>query len=95
MPFLLTHLPILPILLPMLAGTLLLFSSDSRHGPRLALSILALLAQFAIALLLLAGSDGRLALPWTESIGVYALGGWVAPLALSWSWTACPPSWCC
>ena len=59
MPFLLTHLPILPILLPMLAGTLLLFSSDSRHGPRLALSILALLAQFAIALLLLAGSDAR------------------------------------
>ena len=82
MAFLLTHLPILPILLPMLAGTLLLFSSDSRHGPRLALSILALLAQFAIALLLLAGSDGRLALPWTESIGVYALGGWVAPFGI-------------
>lgn len=69
MAFLLTHLPILPILLPMLAGTLLLFSSDSRHGPRLALSILALLAQFAIALLLLAGSDGRLALPGRNQSG--------------------------
>lgn len=82
MALLLDHLPILPILLPMLAGALLLFSSDSRHGPRLALSILALLAQFAVALQLLAASDGRLALPWTESIGVYALGGWAAPFGI-------------
>lgn len=82
MTFLLAHLPVLPILLPLVFGALLLFSSDSHHGPRLLLSVFALLTQLAVALLLLAASDGRIDLPWAASIGVYALGGWPAPFGI-------------
>ena len=78
----LQHLPILPILVPMLTGTLLLLSSDSRHAPRIALSLLAVLLQLAVALALLAQADGRLASSWPSPVGVYALGGWAAPFGI-------------
>lgn len=78
----LQHLPILPILVPMLTGTLLLLSSDSRHAPRIALSLFAVLFQLAVALALLAQADGQLASAWPTSIGVYALGGWAAPFGI-------------
>ncbi|MDR2240577.1 MAG: monovalent cation/H+ antiporter subunit D [Zoogloeaceae bacterium] len=76
------HLPILPILTPMLAGALLLLSSDSRHGPRIALSFVSVLLQCAAAFALLAAADGRLTMPWPGAVGIYALGGWAAPFGI-------------
>ncbi len=69
------HLPILPVLLPLLAGILLL---AVRHVPlalRRALSVAAVAAQLALAVLLLvrvAGGD----------VLVYALGDWAAPYGI-------------
>lgn len=79
------HLPILPILLPLLTGALLLFSSEARHGRRALFALAATLAQLAVALALLAIADGRLAAPWSGGsggVGVYALGNWAAPFGI-------------
>ncbi|SMB22105.1 putative K(+)/H(+) antiporter subunit D [Sterolibacterium denitrificans] len=85
------HLPILPILLPLLTGALLLFSSETRHGRRALFALAATLAQLAVALALLAIADGRLAMPWSgadgsgvsiSGISVYALGNWAAPFGI-------------
>ncbi|QDX82707.1 monovalent cation/H+ antiporter subunit D [Denitratisoma sp. DHT3] len=73
------HLPILPILLPLLAGVLLLFSGETRHGARSLFALFATLAQLVVAVILLAGVDGWLAAPWRDGVGVYALGNWPAP----------------
>ncbi|MDD3352933.1 monovalent cation/H+ antiporter subunit D [Zoogloea sp.] len=77
----LNHLPILPVLLPMLTGTVLLLSSDSRHGPRTALALFATLAQLVVALALLALTDGQLD-GWPGGVGLYALGNWAAPFGI-------------
>lgn len=76
------HLPILPILLPMLAGVLLLFSAEARHGPRALFALFATLAQLAAALALLAGADGGFPAPWGGGGAVYALGHWSAPFGI-------------
>ncbi|MDR2187151.1 MAG: monovalent cation/H+ antiporter subunit D [Azonexus sp.] len=76
------HLPILPILLPMLTGALLLLSSDSRHGPRFLLALVSTLLQCAVAFALLAVADGWAAAPWSGPIGIYALGNWAPPFGI-------------
>ncbi|MDR1996347.1 monovalent cation/H+ antiporter subunit D [Azonexus sp.] len=78
----LQHLPILPILVPMLTGALLLLSSDSRHGPRIALSLFAVLLQLAVAGGLLAVAGGWVTAPWSGTIGIYALGNWAPPFGI-------------
>jgi len=76
------HLPILPVLIPLFAGAILLFSSETRRGPRAAIALCATLAQLLVALMLLGIADGRLASPWSGGIGVYALGNWAAPFGI-------------
>lgn len=77
------HLPIFPILLPLLtAAMLLLLRSDTQRPYRVALALLSTLAQMVVALLLLAMADARLYAPWPSEVGVYALGGWVAPFGI-------------
>ena len=78
---LLPHLPILPILLPMMTGAVLLLLRNARHGARAAFSLLSLSIQLGVALALMAAADGRLA-AWPETIGVYALGNWAAPYGI-------------
>ena len=81
MGILLPHLPILPILLPMMTGAVLLLLRNARHGARAAFSLLSLSIQLGVALALMAAADGRLA-AWPETIGVYALGNWAAPYGI-------------
>lgn len=76
------HLPILPILLPMLTGALLLFSAEAHHGRRALFALVATAAQLAAALTLLAGTDGWIATPWQDGVVVYALGNWAAPFGI-------------
>ncbi len=78
----LQHLPILPVLLPLLAAVLLLPPSETRRRPRAAIALAATLAQLAAAVALLAMADGRLAPAGGGGIGVYALGGWPAPFGI-------------
>ncbi len=77
----LPHLPILPILLPMLTGGSLLLFGHARHSLRAAFSLLSMLLQLAVAVALLVAADGTLA-AWSGKVGVYALGNWAAPYGI-------------
>ncbi len=68
-----SHLPIAPVLVPLVAGAVMLFLP--RQGLRRGLGVAAVLAQLALALALLAQvADGTTL--------VYALGNWPAPYGI-------------
>jgi multicomponent K+:H+ antiporter subunit D len=75
----LQHLPILPIVLPLMSGALLLFLPQSRTVLRSTIAVLTTLAQLGIAGYMLY----RLVVPQPgfleHGIEVYVLGGWLAP----------------
>ena len=70
-----THLVILPILLPLIAGSVLLLAEKLGAGLRRAIALVATLALLPVALLLLdrVGDGTRL---------VYALGDWAPPFGI-------------
>ena len=72
------HLPIFPILIPLLAGALLLCLKEKRHGRRAALALVSLGAQFAVALALLIQADAQTA----GAMSVYRLGDWPPPFGI-------------
>ena len=71
------HLPLLPILIPLLAAAAMLFVEHGRLGmlPQRAIAWTSLAAMLAVSLLLLRQADGG-------SIGVYLLGDWPARLGI-------------
>jgi multicomponent K+:H+ antiporter subunit D len=79
---LLHHLPVLPIVLPLISGGLLLFLRQTRTVLRSSIALLSTLAQVAIAAYLLY----RLIYPQPglleHGVEVYVLGGWVAPYGI-------------
>ena len=79
---LLMHLPILPILLPLLAGAAMLLLGDSRRSARSLIGLGATAAQLAVALALLAQAGGQLPEAGTDAIAVYRLGDWSAPFGI-------------
>jgi multicomponent K+:H+ antiporter subunit D len=71
----LNHLPIAPILLPLIAGSVLLLSTRWSATARHAFSLVAVVAQLVTALVLfLSVREG--------SVLVYALGGWAPPFGI-------------
>jgi len=70
-----SHLVILPVLLPLFAGILLLAVRHAALPLRRALSVTAMLAQLALALLLFIRVSGG-------EVLVYALGDWPAPFGI-------------
>lgn len=78
----LQHLPVLPIVLPLVSGALLLFLPQSRSVLRPSIALLTTLAQVAIAAYMLY----RLVKPQPgfleHGVEVYVLGGWVAPYGI-------------
>lgn len=82
MSTLLRHLPVLPIVLPLISGALLLFLPQSRTVLRSSIALLSTFAQVAIAAYLLY----RLVYPQPglleHGVEVYVLGGWVAPYGI-------------
>ncbi|MBT8764639.1 monovalent cation/H+ antiporter subunit D [Metapseudomonas boanensis] len=69
-----SHLPILPVLIPLFAGGLLLMLPSHERLKR-SLSLLATLALVPLALLLMAEADDG-------QLRVYALGGWQPPFGI-------------
>lgn len=76
------HLVIAPILIPFIVGALLLFFEDRERRLKAILSILSVIALFAISIALLrishaggAANEGRVA--------VYLLGNWPSPFAIN------------
>ncbi|ATE58918.1 monovalent cation/H+ antiporter subunit D [Thauera sinica] len=77
----LQHFPILPIVIPLLAGAGLLLLDDAHRRGRAAVALTAGVMQLAVALTLMyavAGAGG--ASP--SGIEVYRLGGWSAPFGI-------------
>lgn len=68
-----SHLPILPVLVPMFAGALLLVLGASMDTKR-ALSLLATFLQIPLAAMLVVEAG--------QGIGVYALGNWMPPFGI-------------
>jgi multicomponent K+:H+ antiporter subunit D len=69
------HLIVLPILVPLLAGALLLVIDEPRHKLKASVSAAAVLLLLGVAALLVARADA----PVTH---VYSLGAWAAPMGI-------------
>jgi len=79
---LLQHLPVLPIVVPLVAGALLLLVRESRRTVRLGIAFGSLLVQLAAAATLLYLTTDAAADVWVDGIGVYAIGSWPAPFGI-------------
>jgi multicomponent K+:H+ antiporter subunit D len=79
----LQHLPGLPVVLPLLAGAMMLLLSETQQATRTVIALTSMLAQLAVALTLLFLTSDAAPFIWTEGIGVYALGGWPAPFGIT------------
>ena len=76
------HLPVLPIVLPLITGALLLLLAETRRIPRLALTLTSTLAQLAAAATMVWITSDLVPGIWSEGIGVYAIGSFVVGLIL-------------
>jgi multicomponent K+:H+ antiporter subunit D len=76
------HLPILPVVIPLLTGAFLLFLAESRRLPRLAVTATSTLAQLAVAIVMLWITTDSVPGIWPEGVGVYAIGDWRAPVGI-------------
>lgn len=78
----LMHLPVAPILTPLLAGAVLLLFPESRRITRGLLAVTSLLVQVGAALALLYLTTDAATDVWTDGVGVYAIGSWPAPYGI-------------
>ena len=76
------HLPVLPILLPLLAGAGMLLLKESQRSARVGIALVSALAQLAVAIGLLWLTTDAAPYVWPEGIGVYSIGGWAAPFGI-------------
>src|SRR5690606_27810157 len=79
---LMQHLPILPVVIPLMFGALMLIVRDSNRRGRLALGFISIVGQLAVAVTLLALSAGYIPNEWPDGVGVYLLGDWPAPFGI-------------
>ncbi|UEM03433.1 monovalent cation/H+ antiporter subunit D [Skermanella rosea] len=70
------HLTIAPIVIPLLAGTLMLLIGERRRPLKAAVGISSALLQLAAAILLLLLADGAIPGADTAAVRVYRLGDW-------------------
>lgn len=78
----LQHLPVVPIVTPLVAGALALLLRDSRRGLRVGLMLGSMLVQIAAAAGLLYLTTDAMPDMWTEGVGVYAIGTWSPPFGI-------------
>ena len=79
---LLRHIVVLPIIVPLLAGTLMFFVAEARRSLRVGLALASVLAQLAAGVALLYLTSDAAPYIWPEGIGVYPIGGWPAPFGI-------------
>ncbi|MCV2219227.1 monovalent cation/H+ antiporter subunit D [Thauera sp. Sel9] len=79
LPFL-QHFIVLPILLPLLAGALLIPVKQSRYTLKFALSVTNTVLLWLLAAALLVMADGGY---WPDGIGVYLAANWPAPFGIA------------
>lgn len=79
---LLAHLPVLPIVVPLVAGAAMLLLRERNRRARVTLALASAAVQLGAALTLLALTTGLVPGAWAEGIGVYRIGGWPAPFGI-------------
>jgi multicomponent K+:H+ antiporter subunit D len=78
----LQHLPVLPIVVPLIAGAMLLLFAETRRWPRLLITLGATLTQLAVAVTMVWLTTDSVPEVWPRGIGIYAVGGWQAPFGI-------------
>ncbi|HET8597289.1 MAG TPA: monovalent cation/H+ antiporter subunit D [Castellaniella sp.] len=76
------HLPVLPVLIPLLASALMLLARDGQRTLRIGLGAVSLALQALAALALVRATQGIGGSLWLDNIGVYHLGNWPAPFGI-------------
>lgn len=76
------HLIVAPVLVPMLAGAVMVLLDESRRRLRFAIAMVSTTAQLAIAVLLMLLADGRQG-EWIDSVGVYIAANWPVPFGIA------------
>lgn len=76
------HLPILPIVLPLLTGAVILLIGESHRWTRAGIAVCSTLLQLLIAVVLLGMAGGFITAPWQGDVTMYALGNWPAPFGI-------------
>ena len=82
MNFLLRHMIVLPILIPLLAGAAMLFLSEARRRLRLTLALGSVAGQLLVGCTLLYLTSDAAGFIWPEGVGVYTIGNWAAPFGI-------------
>ena len=82
MSALLEHLPILPIIVPLVAGALMMLMREPQRVARNSLAFASALIQLGVALTLLYQINNAADQAWPDGVGVYAVGSWAAPFGI-------------
>jgi len=82
MAILIDNLVILPIVLPLVAGALLLLIDERRHALKAAIAIAATVALVVIAIALVTIADTRVGATGVAKVTTYLLGNWPAPFGI-------------
>lgn len=78
----LQHLPVVPIVTPLVAGATILLLQESRRILRLSVAFASIVVQLASALVLLYLTTDAVPDVWQQGIGVYSIGAWPAPFGI-------------
>ncbi len=78
----LQHLPVVPIVTPLIAAAVILFFAERSRAVRVTIAAVSMLVQFAAALVLLALTTDLFPDVWRQGVGVYAIGAWQAPFGI-------------
>ncbi|MBB6094290.1 multicomponent K+:H+ antiporter subunit D [Povalibacter uvarum] len=78
----LQHLPVLPIVVPLVTGAVLLLFAESQRRLRESIALLATLAQLVIGATLLYLTTDAVPEIWHKGIGVYSISAWPAPYGI-------------
>ncbi|SOD41934.1 monovalent cation/H+ antiporter subunit D [Nitrosovibrio sp. Nv4] len=78
----LQHLPVFPVVIPLVAGAAMLLFAEARRTTRTVIALIATLANLATAVALAYVASGAMPEMWPEGIAVYLLGGWKAPFGI-------------
>lgn len=82
MTALLAHLPVLPIVVPLVAAASMLLLSEAQRAARRTVALTSLLVQLATAVGLVYLTTDTAPEIWREGVGVYAVGAWPAPFGI-------------
>lgn len=76
------HLPVVPIVLPLLAAALILLLAERARALRIAIACVSITVQLVAAIMLLALTTEAFPDIWPQGVGAYAIGSWPAPFGI-------------